>query len=211
VTFFGQLKTFSDGDRNGRAGFSLVELLISVVLILILSMMMLGRGVWSDDRRELANCQKNLQNIYLALSIYSADHKGSFPAVKDAETSEEPLSLLVPRSTTVTEMFICPGANDNKLPEGESFAKRRISYAYYMGRAKSDGAGMLLVSDRQVNTFPKINRQLIFSDTGKPPGANHSKAGGNLLYCDGEIKSTKPRASRDFLFPTNVVLLNPKP
>jgi prepilin-type processing-associated H-X9-DG protein len=80
-----------------------------------------------------------------------------------------------------------------------------------MGRTKSDGAGALLVSDRQVNTFPKISRQLIFSDTGKPPGANHSKAGGNLLFCDGEIKSSKPRASRDLLFPTNVILLNPKP
>jgi type II secretory pathway pseudopilin PulG len=211
VTFPGNPKPSSSGDRNDRAAFSLLELLISVVLVLILSMMMLGRGVWSDQRRELANCQKNLQNIYLALSIYSTDNKGNFPAVKDAEASEAPLSLLVPRSTTVTEIFICPGANDNKLPEGESFADRRISYAYYMGRAKSEGTGVLLLSDRQVNAFPKINRQLIFSETGKQPGANHSKSGGNLLYCDGEIKSTKPRASRDFLFPTNVVLLNPKP
>ena len=209
--FRGKPKTFSDSKRNKCGGFSLVELLVSVVLILILTMMMLGRGVWSDEKRELANCRKNLQNIYLALSIYSADNNGFFPVAKDSESSEEPLSLLVPRSTTVTEMFICPGANDNKLPEGESFAKRRISYAYYMGRTKDDGAGVLLLSDRQVNTFPKINRQLIFSETGKPPGANHSKSGGNLLYCDGEIKSTKPRTARDFLFPTNVILLNPKP
>lgn len=192
------------------AAFSLLELLISVVLVLILSMMMLGRGMWSDQQRELANCQKNLQNIYVALNIYSADNKGGWPAIKEAETSEAPLSLLVPRSTTVTEMFVCPGSKDPKLPEAESFAKRRISYAYYMGRANTNGTGVLLVSDRQVNTFPKIKRQLVFSDSGKPPGANHSKSGGNLLYCDGEIKSTKPRASRDFLFPTNVVLLNPK-
>jgi len=167
--------------------------------------------MWSDQQRELANCQKNLQNIYVALNIYSADNKGAWPVFKGAETSEVPLSLLVPRSTTVTEMFICPGSKDPKLPEAESFAKRRISYAYYMGRAKTDGADALLVSDRQVNAFPKIKRQLIFSDTGKPPGANHSKSGGNLLYCDGQFKAVKPRASRDFLFPTNVVLLNPKP
>jgi type II secretory pathway pseudopilin PulG len=194
-----------------RDGFSLLELFISMILILILSVMMLGRGSWSDDQRTLAGCQKNLQSIYVALNIYSADNKGSWPVITGAETSEAPLSLLVPRSTTVTEMFICPGSKDNKLPEGESFAKRRISYAYYMGRTKSDGPGVLLVSDRQVNAFPKINRQLIFSEDGKPPGANHFKAGGNLLFCDGEITSTKPRASRDFLFPTNVVLLNPKP
>ena len=199
--------------RNSQfrnVGFSLLELLITMVLILILSFMMMGRGMWSDQQRQLANCQKNLQNIYVALNIYAADNKESFPFVKDAETSEPPLSLLVPRSTSVTEIFICPGSKDNKLPEGESFAKRRISYAYYMGRAKSDGAGVPLVSDRQVNAFPKVKRQLIFSANGKPPGANHSKSGGNILFCDGEIKSTKPRAARDLTFPTNVVLLNPK-
>jgi prepilin-type processing-associated H-X9-DG protein len=172
---------------------------------------MMGRGMWSNQQRQIANCQKNLQNIYVALNIYGADNKESYPFVKEAETSEAPLSLLVPRSTSVTEIFICPGSNDHKLPEGEPFAKRKISYAYYMGRAKSDGANVPLASDRQINAFPKIKRQLIFSANGKPPGANHGKSGGNILFCDGAIKSTKPRAARDLTFPTNVVLLNPKP
>lgn len=194
-----------------RSGFSLLELLITVILILILSMIMMGRGMFSDQQRQLANCQKNLQNIYVALKIYSADNKEQYPCLKGSQTSEEPLSLLVPRSTTVTEMFICPGSTENKLPEGEPFAKRRISYAYYMGRAKEDSAGVALISDRQVNAFPKIERQLIFSPDGKPPGANHSKSGGNFLFCDGAIKATKPRAVRDLTFPTNVILLNPRP
>ena len=188
-----------------QSAFSLLELLISVVLVLILSLMVVGRGRWSDQKRERVNCQKNLQSIYVALNIYSADHQGNYPDVKDAETSA------APRSTTVTEIFICPASTDKKLPEGESFANRRISYAYYMGRTKSDGADVPLLSDRQVNAFPKIKRQLIFSEDGKPPGANHSKSGGNFLNCDGEVKSAKPRATRDLTFPTNVVLLNPKP
>jgi prepilin-type processing-associated H-X9-DG protein len=167
--------------------------------------------MWSNQQRQIANCQKNLQNIYVALNIYAADNKGNYPFAKEAKTSEAPLSLLVPRSTSVTEMFICPGSKDHKLPEGESFEKRRISYAYYMGRAKSDGANVPLISDQQVNAFPKIKRQLIFSPDGKPPGDNHGKSGGNILFCDGAIKSTKPRAARDLTFPTNVVLLNPRP
>lgn len=173
--------------------------------------MLIGRGTFSDQKKQLIDCQKNLQNIYLALSIYSADNKENFPLVTVAETAEAPLSLLVPRSTTVTEMFICPASNDNKLPEGEPFAKRRISYAFYMGRLKTDEASAALLSDRQVNTFPKIKRQVMFSETGKEPGANHAKVGGNILFCDGAFKAVKARASRDYLFPTNVVLLNPKP
>lgn len=195
----------------GEKAFSLVELLISIALVLILSIMMVGRGRFSNDQKHLVNCQKNLQHIYLALTIYAADNKELFPDLKDAQTSETPLSLLVPRSTTVTETFICPASRDHKLPEGEPFAKRRISYAYYMGLAKTDDAKQLLLSDRQVNALPKIKRQQVFSENGKPPGANHSKAGGNILSCDGQIAAVKPRASRDYLFPTNVVLLNPKP
>ncbi|MEP6664808.1 MAG: prepilin-type N-terminal cleavage/methylation domain-containing protein [Verrucomicrobiota bacterium] len=195
----------------GRAGFSLVELLITVILILILTVVMLRRGAYSDEQQKIVNCQKNLQNIYLAVGIYASEHRGAFPALKNAPTSEPPLSLLVPRSTTVTAIFICPGSDENKLPEGEPFATRRISYAYYMGRLKTDGAGVPLLSDRQINTFPKIKRQQIFSENGKEPGANHRKAGGNFLFCDGEIKMVKPRATQDLLFPETVVLLNPKP
>jgi len=194
-----------------RAGFSLVELLISVVLILILSMMLMGRGMFSDHRRLVADCQKNLQKIYLAMCIYDLDNKGTFPTAAGATTSEPPLSLLVPRSTTVTEIFICPGSKENKLPEGEPFAKRRVSYAYYMGRSKLDGAEALLMSDRQVNVLPKIKRQQMFSENGKGAGANHSKSGGNLLFCDGSFRMAKARALHDYLLPTNVVLLNPKP
>ncbi len=172
---------------------------------------MIGRGMFSDQQKLKIGCQKNLQNIYLALSVYSTDNKGTFPVVEKAQASEPPLSLLVPRSTTVTEMFICPASDDNKLPEAEPFAKRRISYAFYMGRTKNDGSDALLLSDRQVNSFPKIKRQLMFSDTGKEPGANHSKSGGNVLFCDGAFTAIKARAARDYLFPTNVVLLNPKP
>ena len=188
-----------------------MELLISVVLILILALMMSGRGMFSNHQRLMADCQKNLQKIYVAMSIYEMDNKGAFPVIPGATSSEPPLSLLVPRSTTVTEIFICPGSKENKLPEGEPFAKRRISYAYYMGRSKLDGAEALLMSDRQINSLPKVKRQHLFSEDGKGPGANHSKSGGNLLFCDGSFRSSKAQAAHDYLFPTNVVLLNPKP
>jgi prepilin-type N-terminal cleavage/methylation domain-containing protein/prepilin-type processing-associated H-X9-DG protein len=211
VSFLREPKKSSRLAGNAQAGFSLLELFVTLIIILILSSMIVSRGMFSDQQQRLVDCQKNLQNIYLALSIYSGDNKGIYPSLRDAESSEQPLSLLLPRSTTVTEMFICPGGSDSKLPEGESFAKRRISYAYYMGRSKTDSADAPFVSDRQINTLPKINRQQIFSENGKGPGANHRKSGGNFLFCDGHFSAVKPRATHDYLFPTNIVLLNPKP
>ncbi len=165
-------------------------------------------GVGGHDRVQ-EGCLSNLQKMYLALNIYQNDNKGSFPNVPDASSPSVPLSLLVPKSTTVTELFICPGSQNKPLPEGEPFASRKISYAYYMGRTVNDDPGEILVTDAQVNRDPKKAGEPLFSANGEPPGNNHGKAGGNLLSRGGEVSTSGPKASRSLLITTNVRLLNP--
>jgi hypothetical protein len=130
--------------------------------------------------------------------------------VTNARSSEEPLDLLVPRYSSDTAIFICPGSKDSALPAGESLRRGRISYAYYMGRTPAEAQNVLL-SDKQVNTQAKDPGQQVFSENGKPPGNNHHKYGGNLLFCDGDMKSSPPVAAVALPLGTNVVLLNPKP
>lgn len=196
------------GAKASAAGFSLIELLVVLALLVILTVMSTGRFSSSARRSGLANCQRNMQKIYLALSIYRNDN-GVFPFLKDATDSAAALSLLIPKSTTVTEIFICPGSRDSALPEGESFAQCRISYAYYMGRGSNDDPGEILLSDWQVNTEPKRTGQQVFSLDGKKPGNNHYAEGGNLLSCGGAVSGCGPKAPRDLLFPATVRLLNP--
>ncbi len=193
-------------------GFSLVELLITLAIMLILMSMLMGRSSGSRQRRDVGTCSKNLQAIFTALTIYSTDNAGKYPAASNPTTSEEPLSLLIPRSTTGTEFFICPGANDSDLPQAEPFARRKISYGYYMSWTKNTASPSApLVSDRQVNALPKKVGERLFSGDGKAPGANHHKYGGNVLFQSGEIHLSPTNSKFDLLFPTNVVFLNPKP
>ncbi len=192
-------------------GFSLLELLITMALILVMYFMLMSpRSKTFQDKQKLA-CEKNLRTIHMALKVYALDNKGSFPVVANATTSEAPLSLLIPKCTTVTEIFICPGSGRDALPQGEPFVNRRISYAYYMFRHESDGAEQLLLSDAQVNTLAKVRGAPVFSSDGKPPGANHNKFGGNLLYCDGHVEFSGAAATNDMPCPGGIVLLNPKP
>jgi competence protein ComGC len=193
-----------------RTAFSLIELLLVVLIICVLTIFSMSRLNSTSCDKIKAGCQNNLQKIYLSVSIYANDNRGQFPFLKGATTSEEPLSLLVPRCTTLTEMFICPGSSDRALPEGESFARRRVSYAYYMGRTTNDGPDAVILSDRQIDTSMKRMGQPIFSGDGKKPAANHGKYGGNYVTMSGETGSTRPIANRDFLFGTNVTLLNPR-
>ena len=208
-----------DGRRGpawGRArgwkagGFSLIELLIVLALILVMFVMMRGSGSRSRQDRDKAACQKNLHQVYLALEIFANDHEGLFPNVEGSKTSELPLSLLVPKYTVATESFICPGREDPGLPQGEPFAQRKISYAYYMGQRAAD-AGEPLMSDRQINTSPRNRGELLFSTNGVAPGNNHSKFGGNVLFVGGDVQASRAKAEFPLSPKQSVVLLNPKP
>jgi prepilin-type processing-associated H-X9-DG protein len=116
----------------------------------------------------------------------------------------------VPKYTADTSVFICPGSKDVALAAGESIRLGKISYAYYMGRTASE-AQAILMSDKQVDTNTKAVGQDVFSTTGKPPGNNHEKSGGNFLFCDGHVEASPARAAFAIPLTGGVVLLNPKP
>lgn len=185
-------------------------MLVVLALMIVMIVMLGGSGSRSRQERDKLGCQKNLQLAYIALEIFANDHEGLFPVVAAAKTSEEPLSLLVPKYTVATESFICPGGKDSALPNAEPFAQRKISYAYYMGLRATD-TGAPLMTDRQVNMDHKAAREPLFSSTGSAPGNNHHKYGGNVLFAGGDIKMSRPRAEFSLAPTQQVVLLNPKP
>ena len=193
-----------------RLAFSLIELLITIALLAVISTMMYGFSSRNYQREQQKRCQNNLQKIYIALQIYANEYHGKYPVVPDARTSEQALDILVPRYTTDTTAFVCPGSKNDSIPFGESFLKRRISYAYFMGRRVSETQEPLM-SDRLVDTLPKVAGQAAFSTDGKPPGNNHYKYGGNFLFSDGRTELSPPELPFTLLLRQDVVILNPKP
>ena len=191
------------------AGRTLIELVAVLAIILILTTLYWGSNSGNRQRKLLGRCQQNLQKVYMAMDIYANDHEGKFPEVAGARSSEEAVSVLVPRYTVDTSVFICPGGKDAALPAGEPFQNRRISYAYYMGRNRSTPAEVLM-SDWQVDPQGRAGGQPMFSTTGKPPGNNHNKYGGNLLLCDGSVQTVPAQTASPLVLTQAVVLLNPK-
>ena len=204
-------QTKSPVARFSAAGFSLLELFFVVVIIFVVFTLFFSAGSKSGQEKRLAACENNLQNIYAALRTFSQDNNGALPAIPGSQTSEAPLSLLVPKCTTGSEFFICPGGKDKPLLDARPFADKKISYAYYMGRTLQDGSDAPLVSDVQVDTTPKMPGQIVFSLDGKKPGNNHNKFGGNFLFCDGNVQYTPARLAFPLPQATNIILLNPKP
>lgn len=193
------------------AGFSLIELLAVVAILLLLFVLLWGSRTSDNQQRQaLTDCQNHLQKIYMAMEIYANDHAGKFPETPGVHGSEEALDVLVPRYTVDTAVFICPGSKDAPLPAGESFRQRKISYAYYMGRRAVESPEVLM-SDQQVDAQSKRAGDYAFSSTGRPPGNNHGKLGGNFLFCDGHAETAPARLSFSIGLTQGVVLLNPHP
>ncbi|MBI2929629.1 MAG: type II secretion system protein [Verrucomicrobia bacterium] len=193
------------------AGFSLIELLITMALIIVLYVLYFSRSAQHRQNQLKAQCAQNLQHIHVALQTYTLENRDAFPVVKAAKTSEPPLSLLVPKYTSVTAPFICPGPGGGALPEAKPFADRRISYAYYMGQTAKSEADQPLVTDAQVNTQSKTQGAPLFSRDGEKPGNNHHRFGGNVMFCDGRIEESKAKAAFALVVTGKVVLLNSRP
>lgn len=193
------------------AAFSLIELLVVVAILVVLTTLYWGYGNGKSRRdRNLESCQRNLEKIYLAMEIYAHDNKDRYPVVTNAQTAEDALATLVPRYTSDTETFLCPASGDTPPAAGKSGRDWKTSYAYYMGRHATD-VDTVLMSDKQVDALSKGKGDTVFSETGKPPGDNHGKDGGNFMMCQGAVVSSRDDAPFPLRFAPPVVLLNPKP
>lgn len=197
-------------ERSRPAAFSLLELLIVVALMVVLYVTYLSFGSRVHQKTQEERCSDNLEKLFLAMQIYAND-SAEFPLNTNARTSEQVLNSLVPRYTADTSIFICPGGRDPDIPSGAPLTKYKISYAYYMGRGTNAVPGDFLMSDRQINTASKGVGDQVFSLDGNAPGNNHSKYGGNVLFCDGSVQTIPPRTSFSLAFSNGIVLLNPKP
>lgn len=193
-----------------RRGFSLIELLISLAIIIILSTMLFGFGSRKNQLTKKQRCEANLQKIYISLQIYANEHQDWFPQNTNALTAEAALDVLVPQYAADSTIFICPGSKDAMLAPGTALREARISYAYYMGHKQAEGA-LPLLSDRQIDTKPKLAHAQVFSDDGKKPANNHHKYGGVFLFGDGSTLQSPADTPVALPLGTNVVLLNPKP
>ena len=191
-------------------GFSLIELLVTLAIMVILIAMMEGFASGRHQRTQKQLCADNLQKIYLALQIYANDFKGALPSKTNATTSETVLGALVPKYSADTSIFICPGGRDKTIPSGVPLEQLKISYAYYMGR-RCDESQTVLLTDRQINTEPKRAGEMVFSANGKSPGNNHHKYGGNFLLADGSVTASAAQLTISLATAPGVVLLNPKP
>lgn len=188
----------------------MLELLLVLVVVGVVMFLMWGPVTRGRAERARAVCGAQLMQLHVALTMYAFDAGGRFPAVLNARSSEEPLSLLVPRYLSETRWFVCPATREKPPPVRPGFAGGRVSFAYYQGLRTNVPPDLPLMSDEQVNGKAKRPGEGVFSTDGRAPGNNHGDSGGNVLFVDGSVRFTPPRAAFPLPLPGGVQLLNPR-
>lgn len=174
--------------RRPARGFTYIELLVTMVIVVTLYAVVLGPSEATKRRRAMAECAENLRKLHLTLNLYANEHRGEYPMIRGAKRTEDALRVLAPKYTTDATYFTCP------VPGG--------GYSYAMG-LKNDGPRALLAADRLASS--NLSRgAALFSTSG-----NHGDTGGNLLFTDGHVESAGATAPSNLPIPPGVVLIHP--
>jgi len=69
------------------SAFSLLELLVVIALIVILTTLYWNSNSGGRQKKSYADCEINLQKVYVALELFSNDHNEKFPFKPGARSS----------------------------------------------------------------------------------------------------------------------------
>ena len=90
-------------------GFTLVELLVSVVIVLLLGTVATFALRSAGERSKEARCMSNLRSIGAAMHLYAGDHGGRFPETTHSASIDRAwVAALEPYLGNYDEARVCP-------------------------------------------------------------------------------------------------------
>ena len=199
---------------KNSAGFTLVEILIVLAVIVILVAILVPVFTRVRERGYRATCQSNLHQIGLAMQQYVQDNNGSYPG-ETSRTSGWTVGLFpYLKNDTV---YNCPTEEntDNAFENGVLIRGHRIDYGYNIGtfgelnKGKWFGANeakptaldtSLLAMIGDNSTDSAFVEELIAPCKDSPANESYflstlHSGGENDLFADGHVKWLTPQAA----------------
>ncbi len=213
--------TVNAGDSRGNSGFSHIELIVSISVVLVLVAILIPVSQQILMKSEAVKCVSNLRQWGTMFSLYIAENNGTFPLsepFKDGKSWQwptAPLSEAIAAETGLAKWRLgegiigCP-AHDNS-PVGLSYTERYYSYVYNYHLGIEDASGqairfssverpsqIIMIADatnaRRVSGFSKNYGQE--NNIGYVHGGKY-----NALYVDGHVDSSDTISKEENIYP----------
>ncbi len=201
-------------------GFTLVDLLVVVFIIVVLCFFLLPHGHPQEAARR-ASCMNNIRQIGLVMFQYAADHDDRFMPLVDAAGSEVPavdneglISPLPARSAfavllkegylTTTKVFVCPSSRDGTNRDWDHTTEyKRLTLAELAAGLKPENCSYGWDPTKRhdadaacaiIADKPSDAVSSANEGTAANNTRNHRGDGQNVFYNDGHVKwGTTPR------------------
>ncbi len=194
--------------RKLRAGFTLIELVVVISIILILAAMLLPVFEQAVKAAEAVSCLANVRHLALASQLYTDDYDGRLP----------PALIEIPNSTQKNcwdvlllpyidnqQIYLCPA--DENPTAGPAYTNSLMhSYGINLDVAMVGGYPGASLQSTQI---PRPCETILFFDLAQPysygwraswgnmsqyVAARHNQAS-NFAFCAGNAKRIRPSAT----------------
>jgi prepilin-type N-terminal cleavage/methylation domain-containing protein/prepilin-type processing-associated H-X9-DG protein len=136
---------------KGRAGFTLVELLVVIAVIAILAAILYPVLAMAREAARRTSCLSNLRQIGTSIQVYMQDYDGTYPTNPGAPSGSNPESQniypffvkLFPYHRNY-QLFICPSRGNGKFGAVhlENLRKNEGRADFFLGGYQTIPAGM---------------------------------------------------------------------
>lgn len=191
--------------RGLSAGYTLIELVVVVAIIMILAAILLPVFERATKSAESISCLMNLRNIGWAAQIYAGDYDGYFPpALIDTENQsvQNCWDILLQPYLGSSGVYICP-ADENPTP-GPSYTNS-LPHSYGVNLDVTMVGGYAGASYKQIHIDQPCGI-ILFFDLGQAysygwraswgnmsqyVAARHNQSS-NFVFCEGNAKRIRP-------------------
>lgn len=189
--------------EHSLRGFTLTELLVTISIVAMLSMLLLSSAGTVLTKMRTEVCASNLRQIGMAMNLYANEHENYFPEVYPAEDTTwrwklKPYLGMPDNSmgksplTNEAGVFVCPSFDKRTAPtRAYSYvlnAKMTKLQTYWQyNRNKVPAATTIMVVEFNENTEQFI--QWDASMASKGVARRHVGTKANYLFVDGHVEA----------------------
>lgn len=212
--------------QKSDSGFSLIELLVTMVIIGVLAAILLPVLSKATFLSKQSACLSNMRQLAIAFHLYSGEHDFDLPG-RVTESGQDKWPALLYEYTKTTKVFTAPGIEDAKTEDVNLLANTSNKTSFIMnGYNDLDAYNNPAFKIKIVNiTFPSQTILLgmpyakdnnFYMDYAE---GNHAKVlnlkaygtGSNYVFADGSARFIKEKDYNPLLWAVNKSYVVPAP